>query len=89
MLIPRDNAKDLKDIPAKVLEEINIELVEHMDEVLPKALLLENPEQLFESEEPPKPTSRSAVPRTATTGRGDPPPLKRREKLLDRMGVTE
>jgi ATP-dependent Lon protease len=57
VLIPRDNAKDLRDIPVKVLEEINIELVGHMDEVLPKALLLENPDQLFQSEEPSKPTS--------------------------------
>jgi ATP-dependent Lon protease len=38
VLIPIDNAKDLKDIPAKILEEIKVEIVEHMDEVLLKAL---------------------------------------------------
>ena len=51
VLIPRDNAKDLKDIPAKILDEINIELVEHMDEVLPKALVLEDPDAFFNSEQ--------------------------------------
>ncbi|MEN6440902.1 MAG: endopeptidase La [Syntrophobacter sp.] len=40
VLVPRDNAKDLKEIPAKILEEIDIELVEHMDEVLRLALAL-------------------------------------------------
>jgi ATP-dependent Lon protease len=51
VLIPKDNAKDLKDIPAKVLEEINIELVGHMDEVLPKALIVEDPERFLEPKE--------------------------------------
>jgi ATP-dependent Lon protease len=55
VLIPRDNAKDLKDIPPKVLEEVNIELVGHMDEVLPKALNLENPDQLFKSADSAEP----------------------------------
>ncbi len=40
VLVPKDNAKDLKEIPAKILEEIDIELVEHMDEVLRLALAL-------------------------------------------------
>ncbi|MBZ4659344.1 MAG: ATP-dependent protease La [Desulfacinum sp.] len=47
VLIPKDNAKDLKEIPAKILEEVNIELVEHMDDVLRKALALDDPESLF------------------------------------------
>jgi len=68
VLIPRDNAKDLRDIPAKVLEEINVELVGHMDEVLPKALLLENPEQLFQSEEPSKPASGVLFPESLPPG---------------------
>ncbi|HBZ57201.1 MAG TPA: endopeptidase La, partial [Syntrophobacteraceae bacterium] len=62
VLVPRDNAKDLKDIPAKVLEEVNIELVGHMDEVLPKALNLENPEQLFQTDESAKPAPRVVFP---------------------------
>lgn len=47
ILVPKENAKDLKEIPAKILEEINIELVEHMDEVLRKALAIEDDGVLF------------------------------------------
>ncbi|NSW85885.1 MAG: endopeptidase La [Syntrophobacteraceae bacterium] len=53
VLIPKDNAKDLKEIPAKILEEINVELVEHMDEVLTRALVLDGKDQLFAETEPP------------------------------------
>ncbi len=52
VLIPKDNAKDLKDIPAKILQEIEIELVEHMDDVLRKALAVENTDQLLMPSEP-------------------------------------
>ncbi len=48
VLIPKENAKDLKEIPAQILQEIQIEVVEHMDEVLRKALALENTEELFQ-----------------------------------------
>ncbi|MDY0039845.1 MAG: endopeptidase La [Desulforhabdus sp.] len=54
VLIPRDNAKDLKEIPEKIMQEINVEIVEHMDEVLRKALILESDDQLFH--EPVDPT---------------------------------
>lgn len=47
VLIPRDNAKDLKEIPEKIMQEIDVELVDHMDEVLRKALVLESDDQLF------------------------------------------
>lgn len=50
VLIPADNVKDLQEIPAQILEEVNIEPVQHMDDVLRKALLLENPEDLFAEE---------------------------------------
>jgi len=53
VLIPRDNAKDLKEIPEKILQELHVELVEHMDEVLRKALVLTCDDQLFH--EPPDP----------------------------------
>ncbi len=68
VLIPRDNAKDLKDIPPKVLEEVNIELVGHMDEVLPKALNLEDPEQLFRSEESAEPAPKVVFPEPRQPG---------------------
>jgi ATP-dependent Lon protease len=38
VIIPEDNAKDIKEIPAKILEEIQVEPVRHMDDVLLKAL---------------------------------------------------
>jgi len=55
VLVPKENAKDLKEIPAKILEEINIELVEHMDQVLRLALdLKEGNVMLKEPETPAK-----------------------------------
>ena len=36
--IPRDNAKDLKEVPDEILQTLRIELVDHVDEVLPIAL---------------------------------------------------
>lgn len=55
VLVPRENAKDLKDIPPKILEEINVELVEHMDGVLRLALDLKEGDKLFQEQatEPP------------------------------------
>ena len=51
VLIPADNVKDLQEIPAQILEEVNIEPVQHMDDVLRKALALEDPDDLFAEEE--------------------------------------
>jgi ATP-dependent Lon protease len=53
VLIPKENEKDLKEIPAKVLKEVQLIPVEHMDEVLKLALVLEDPEALFK--EPAQP----------------------------------
>src|SRR5881628_667716 len=44
VLIPFENEKDIRDIPSIILKSIQIELVEHMDQVLRKALLLEDPD---------------------------------------------
>jgi ATP-dependent Lon protease len=38
VLLPEDNEKDLRELPAEVLEEIEIVFVGHLDEVLPRAL---------------------------------------------------
>jgi len=43
--------KDLKEIPEKVLSEIEIEPVEHMDDVLEKALVRKPRSDSSESEE--------------------------------------
>jgi ATP-dependent Lon protease len=58
VILPKDNEKDLKDIPQSVLDEIEIELVETMDEVLD--LALERPirkkdgEEFAEEQRPPQ-----------------------------------
>ena len=44
ILIPSENKKDVREIPRKVREELQIIPVEHMDEVLRLALVLEHPE---------------------------------------------
>ena len=44
VLIPKENRKDLRDIPRKVRERLQIVLVEHVDDVLREALVLEHPE---------------------------------------------
>jgi len=46
VLVPGENEKDLKDIPANVKRGLKIELVEHMDEVLVRALELDDPARL-------------------------------------------
>jgi ATP-dependent Lon protease len=48
-----ENEKDIRDIPAVILKSIQIELVEHMDQVLRKALLLEDPENYPKKREQP------------------------------------
>jgi len=47
VLIPKDNERNLKEVPMRVLKMLNIELVEHMDEVLEKALVLKKDQTLF------------------------------------------
>jgi ATP-dependent Lon protease len=43
VLIPRENEKDLKDIPPQIKRAMHIQLVDHMDDVLMSALVLEDP----------------------------------------------
>ncbi|RHH23485.1 endopeptidase La [Desulfovibrio sp. AM18-2] len=38
VLMPRDNEKDLKEVPDEVLKDLQIVFVDHVDEVLPQAL---------------------------------------------------
>ena len=54
VLIPRDNQKDLKEIPAKILDEIEVSCVDHMDDVLRKAMVLTDERDLFREPEPPE-----------------------------------
>ena len=54
VLIPRENQKDLKEIPSKILDEIEVSCVDHMDDVLKKALVLNDEQDLFREPEPPE-----------------------------------
>lgn len=48
MIIPEPNQKDLQDVPSRIKRGLEIVPVEHMDEVLTRALLLDEPEAFFE-----------------------------------------
>jgi len=53
VLIPKENEKDLKDIPASISKQIDIILVEHMDEILLHALILNEGDSLFKENDIP------------------------------------
>ena len=55
VLIPRDNEKDIKEIPARILKSVELVSVDHMDDVLKKALVVDDPESLFKTPAPPAP----------------------------------
>jgi ATP-dependent Lon protease len=52
IIIPKENEKDLKDIPNKILKQLEVKVVENMDDVLMQALNVENPEKLFKKVPP-------------------------------------
>lgn len=51
VIIPKENEKDINEIPATILKSVELVLVSHMDEVLKKALVLKDPEELFRKRE--------------------------------------
>ncbi len=53
VIIPRDNEKDIKEIPARILKAVELIPVDHMDEVLKLALAVDDPESLFKPALPP------------------------------------
>ena len=67
VLIPRENEKDIKEIPARILKVVDLVPVEHMDEVLKQALSVEDPESLFQTAPPP------VEPDPAYVSEGEPP----------------
>ncbi|MEO1272783.1 MAG: S16 family serine protease, partial [Myxococcota bacterium] len=48
VIIPKENRKDLRDIPKPVRKAMNFVLVEHLDEVLKHALVLDDPDSFME-----------------------------------------
>jgi ATP-dependent Lon protease len=47
VLIPQENEKDVKEIPLAVRKQLTIIPVEHMDQVLRQALVLEDADKFF------------------------------------------
>jgi ATP-dependent Lon protease len=47
VVIPKENSKDLKEVPQAILKDLDIQEVEHMDEVLPRALVNVSKEDIF------------------------------------------
>jgi len=47
VLIPKENEKDVRDIPPRIRKALQLVFVEHMDEVLREALLLSDPDAFF------------------------------------------
>jgi len=60
ILIPIENEKDIQDIPSVILKSVSIDLVEHMDHVLRKALVLEDPEAYLRKPAEPAATEKVA-----------------------------
>jgi len=65
VLIPKENEKDLKDIPALILNKVKPVVVDHMDAVLTRALSVKGPEEIFKGgkallEEKPTPVPEAA-----------------------------
>ena len=51
VIIPEENSKDLKEIPAKILKQIEMITADHMDDVLSRAIILPPGESLFIEEQ--------------------------------------
>ncbi len=47
VVVPRENRKDLREVPRRVLKAMRVVLVEHMDDVLREALCLPDPDAVF------------------------------------------
>ena len=47
VIVPKENRKDLREVPRRVLKATRVVLVEHMDDVLREALCLPSPDALF------------------------------------------
>ncbi len=47
VLVPKDNRKDLREVPRRVLKALRVVLIDHMDDVLREALVLDDAERLF------------------------------------------
>jgi ATP-dependent Lon protease len=53
VIIPKENEKDLKDVPKSITSQMDLRFVEHMDEVLGHALIAGEGESLFKNADIP------------------------------------
>lgn len=65
LIVPKENEKDLKEIPKNIKENLTFIFVEHMDNVLKNALVLKDPNSLFKMRVP---ESLTAMPLTKPEG---------------------
>jgi ATP-dependent Lon protease len=69
VVIPRENEKDIKEIPPRILKVVELVPVDHMDEVLKLAMAVDDPESLFK-----EPTSPPVSTEQAYVAEGEQPP---------------
>ena len=62
VIIPRDNEKDIKEIPARILKAVELIPVDHMNDVLKLALAVDDPADLLKPAPPPVPTESAYMP---------------------------
>ncbi len=63
VLVPKENEKDIREIPSRVRQRLRLVLVEHMDEVLREALAIPDPDAFFRRlPQLPPPASPPAAP---------------------------
>jgi ATP-dependent Lon protease len=75
VVIPRENRKDLREVPRRVLKATRVVLVEHMDEVLREALSLPDPDAVFG---PPRESWEYIDGELVVRGQGVPTPSQRK-----------
>ena len=51
IICPKENEKDLKDIPKEIMKDLKVILVDHVDQVLINALEIKNPKDLFKTQQ--------------------------------------
>ena len=49
VICPKENEKDLKDIPKEVMKDLKVLLVDHVDQVLVNALEVKNAKEIFKN----------------------------------------
>jgi len=70
VILPKENEKDLREIPKSIMKQLDVGLVEHMDEVITRALVLAEGESVFKNHD----SALAMIPEDAEEGR-EPAPI--------------